>query len=280
MCGLFVIRLTFGVFYSPVNPGQVTRNRLDTLLAEMIKDQLSRFVWLRQFEIGNNSPDANRLLDRLEFLQKMNIFRDILKGIPAHRISRLRRHEERYFIDDLRDMVSERRYAIMAVCIVEWQMALADCVVETHDRIVGKTWREAKRICDTKISDAKTAVDRTLRSFKDVGATLIQARNDEQSLEKAIARTELEQLVATATKLTNTMAADPLAHVSNGYNRFRRYAPRMLRVLDIQAAPACKNLLIAIDLIQDEQQPDSLPSNFLRRVFKWQRHIKTGDHRI
>ena len=74
MCGLFVIRLTFGVFYSPVNPGRFTRNRLDTLLAEMIKDQLSRFVWLRQFEIGNNSPDANRLLDRLEFLQKMNIF--------------------------------------------------------------------------------------------------------------------------------------------------------------------------------------------------------------
>ena len=95
------------------------RERLDIILAEMVKDQLSRFVWLRQFEIGNNSADANRLLDRLEFLQKMNISRDIIEGIPAHRISRLRRHGERYFIDDLRDMVSERRYAIMTVCILE-----------------------------------------------------------------------------------------------------------------------------------------------------------------
>jgi len=75
---------------------------------------------------------------------------------------------------------------------VEWQAAIADCVVETHDRIVGKTWREAKRICDTKIADAKTAVHTTLRSFKDVGTTLIEARNDEQPLEKAIAWAELE----------------------------------------------------------------------------------------
>ena len=258
----------------------VARERLDTLLAEMVKDQLSRFVWLRQFEIGNNSADANRLLDRLEFLQTMSISRDILEGVPAYRISRLRRYGERYFIDDLRDMVSERRYAIMAVCIVEWQMAIADCVVETHDRIVGKTWREAKRICDIKIADAKIAVHSTLRSFKDIGTTLIEAHNDEQPLEKAIAWTELEQLVATATKLTNTMAADPLAHVSNGYNRFRRYAPRMLHALDIQATPVCQGLLAAIDVIRSEQKSDSLPTNFLRRTSKWQRHIKTGDHRI
>ena len=203
-----------------------------------------------------------------------------VEGIPAYRIGRLRRHGERYFIDDLRDMISERRYAIMAICIVEWQTAIADSVIETHDRIVGKTWREAKRICDTKIADTKTAVHSTLRSFKDIGNTLIEARNDEQPLEKAIAWAELKQLVATATKLTDTMAADPLAHVSNGYNRFRRYAPRMLRALNIQAAPVCKGLLAAIDIIRGDYQPDSLPSSFLRRASKWQRHLKTGDHRI
>ena len=256
------------------------RERLDTLLAEMVKGQLSRFVWLRQFQISNNSADANRLLDRLEFLQKVNISRAILEGIPAHRISRLRRHGERYFIDDLRDMISERRYAIMVVCIVEWQTAIADCIVETHDRIVGKTWRDAKRICEAKIADEKTVTHSTLRSFKDIGTTLIEAHNDEQPLEKAIAWAELEQLVATVTKLTDTMAADPLAHVSNGYNRFRRYAPRMLRALDIQAAQACKSLLTAIDLIRSDQQPALLPTNFLRRASKWYRHIKTGDHRI
>gem|GEM_PF-3999141 len=36
----------------------------------------------------------------------------------------------------------------LAVCAVEWRGALADTVVETHDRIVGKTWREGQRLCE------------------------------------------------------------------------------------------------------------------------------------
>ena len=45
-----------------------TRRRLDVLLDDMVTDQLTRFVWLRQFEVGNNSRVANQLLDRLERL--------------------------------------------------------------------------------------------------------------------------------------------------------------------------------------------------------------------
>nr|WP_241379626.1 hypothetical protein [Klebsiella pneumoniae] len=57
-----------------------------------------------------------------------------------------------------------RRWAILAVCVVEWEAAIADAIVETHDRIVGKTWREAKRQHDETISGSKatlTEPDRT-----------------------------------------------------------------------------------------------------------------------
>lgn len=55
--------------------------RLDDLLSEMVDGKVSRFVWLRQFEVGQNSADATRLLDRLEFLQEMNLSPDILLGM-------------------------------------------------------------------------------------------------------------------------------------------------------------------------------------------------------
>lgn len=42
-------------------------DRIDLLLSEQVDDRLSRFVWSRQFEVGNNSAGANRLLDRLAF---------------------------------------------------------------------------------------------------------------------------------------------------------------------------------------------------------------------
>jgi hypothetical protein len=40
--------------------------------------------------------------------------------------------------------------------------------------------------------------------------------------------------------LTDTLGDDPLAHVDQGYHRFRRYAPRMLRCLDLEGAPVAR----------------------------------------
>jgi TnpA family transposase len=260
---------------------------LDGLLSEMVEGKVSRFVWLRQFEVGQNSADVTRLLDRLEFLQEMTLSPDILFGIPPHRVTRLQRQGERYFADGLRDINSDRRLAIIAVCAVAWRAVLADAVIETHDRIVGKTWQGAKKLCDARIADAKTAVQDTLRAFKSLGAALLVARSDgaplDQATELACGWERLEGLVATAAELTDTMAADPLAHVGQGYHRFRRYAPRMLRVLDIKAAGVAAPLLQASTLIAEDEKPEIRPVGFLRRGSKWHRHLNAQDedgHRL
>ena len=263
------------------------RAKLDALLSETVDGGISRFIWLRHFEVGKNSADMNRVLDRLEFLQGLGLTTAALDGIPPHRITRLRRQGERYFTDDLRDISDERRLAILAVCALEWQAAISDTVVETHDRIVGKTWREAKTLCDVRVTDAKGALHDTLRAFSGLGAALLEARGDGAPLEAAITTAcgwnDLEGLVATAMQLTDTMAADALAYVGQGYHRFRRYAPRMLRALDIQAAPVAAPLIVAARLVVAGAQALDRPTIFLRRGSKWHRHLQAqapGDHRL
>lgn len=265
---------------------ETKQTQLDSLLTELVDERVSRFVWLRKFEIGNNSAGASRLLDRLEFLQSLGIPTETLDEVPPHRIARLRRQGERYFADGLRDISSDRRLAILAVCAVEWQAAIADAVVETHDRIVGKTWRDAKKLCDTRVDDAKGAVQQTLRSFTVLGTALLAAHSDGVSLETAISDTPgwsvLEELVATSAQLTNTMAAEPLAHVVQGHRRFRRYAPRMLKALDIKAAPVAIPLLNAAESIGGKTDR-AKPTDFLRKNSKWHRHLKAqpeDDHRL
>ncbi|MCP1237968.1 Tn3 family transposase [Gluconobacter kondonii] len=256
------------------------------LLENTVDGRITRFVWLRQFEVGANSAAANRLMDRLEYLHKFDLPADLLDGVPAHRVTRLRRQGERYYADGMRDLPEGRRLAILAVCTMEWRSSLADVIVETHDRIVGRLYRVSERLCSTKIADEKAAVRDTLKSFAEIGGALLGAQDDGASLDGIITTgpgwERFRTLVATASALTNVLAADPLSRVLDGYHRFRLYAPRMLRLLDMQAAPIAKPLLTAIALLQSGIKSDP-PMDFLRPNSKWHRHLRAapaGDYRL
>lgn len=262
------------------------RQRLLRLLEDTVDDRVTRFVWLRQFEPGANSSAANRLLDRLEYLQLLELPTDLLAGVPAHRVTRLRRQGERYYADGMRDLPNHRRLAILAVCATEWQAMLADAVVETHDRIVGKLYRSSERLCEAKVADEKNAVRDTLKSFAELGGALIGAQDDGASLEKVIAAKPgwqgFRSLVATAVGLTATMAAEPLDHVLDGYPRFRRYAPRMLGLLKMQAAPVATPLLAAVGILRNGSKGER-STDFLRPGSKWRRLLRAqvdGDFRL
>ena len=251
------------------------RMGLDRLLTEEVDGGVSRFVWLRRFEVGRNSADINGLLDRLEFLQGFELPSDLLDTVPPHRIARLRRQGERYFAEGLRDISSDRRLAILGVCVVEWRGAIADAVIETHDRIVGQTFRSAKQRCDARLQDSRTVLQDTLHSFRLLGAALLEAKGDGQPLEEAVAAAggwqELEGVVAAAEQLTDTMSADALGHVVEGWPRFRRYAPRMLRALDMQTSSAGEPIVAALRNIA-AGSPD-MPRTFLRRKSRWHQHL-------
>ena len=175
------------------------------------------------------------------------------------------------------------RLAILAVCSVEWELFLADAVVETHDRIVGRTYREAARTCEGQLGDETAAVREALRAFAELGTALIGARDTGEALNAVIADRPgwegLGDLVARAAALTNTVASDPLNHVLGGYSRFRRYTPRMLRTLDIEASPVAKPLLEAVDVLRSDAT--ARPTVFLRPNSKWSRLLRSqSDHRL
>jgi hypothetical protein len=115
---------------------------------------------------------------------------------------------------------------------------------------------------------------------------LLGAQDDGTALDGIIATgpgwERFRTLVATASALTNVLAADPLSRVLDGYHRFRLYAPRMLRLLDMQAAPIATPLLAAVAMLRNGIKVDP-PVDFLRPNSKWHRHLcaePSGDHRL
>ena len=209
------------------------------LLQEHVTKTMTRFVWLRQHEVGNNSRVINDLLDRLELIRQINVPEECFDGVPAHRVSRLRRQGERYFADGMRDLPSHRRIAILAVCAHEWKHKISDALVETHDRIVGKLYKSAERARDTQVSDQRLLIKETLTAFAEVGASLVAAKEAGEPLTNVIELQggwdEFSSLVDKAQTINAKVNADPLDFVISGYARFRRYVPRFLRTLDIKS---------------------------------------------
>lgn len=258
-----------------------TARRLLAVLDETADDQLSRFVWLRQFEAGANSADINRMLDRLDYLETIGLDRRALDGVPPHRVSRLRRLGERYYADGVRDLPAARQLAILAACVVEWRAGIADAILETHERIVGRLYREAERQCEAQVQDQRTTISQTLREFADLGAALVRAHEDGEDLTEAVLATggwpALRQRVEHALVLTRQVGADPLDYVVQGYPRFRRYAPRMLERLPFRGSRPARSLLDALELLRqlnrrsDSRLPPAAPVGFLRT--KWRKRL-------
>src|SRR3546814_4229411 len=82
----------------------------------------------------------------------------------------------------------------------------------------------SERLCNTRIADEKAAVRDTLKSFAEIGGALLGAQDDGTALDGIIATgpgwERFRTLVATASALTNVLAADPLSRVLDGYHRF------------------------------------------------------------
>lgn len=73
------------------------KGKLEKLLSETVDGRLTLHGWLKRFEIGHNSADVNRLLDKLEYLQELDIPETLLEGVPAHRIIWLHQQGEAYY---------------------------------------------------------------------------------------------------------------------------------------------------------------------------------------
>ncbi|NOH35985.1 Tn3 family transposase, partial [Vibrio chagasii] len=258
---------------------------LHGLLKNTVDGRLTIYGWLKRFEAGHNSADANRLLDKLECLKKLNIPKSILRGIPPHRVIWLRQQGESYYSDGLRDINESRRLAILATCAIEWQAMITDAILTTHDRIVGKTYNECKRYLDDQITQQKSVANKPLKSFATLGKQLLKGHAKNLAVPEVITdANELHSLILTATELSQRLSNDPLEYVLRGHGRFRRYTQRLLEDIAFEGNEVTKPLLGAITLLKKLNQTHTsiqanviLPTEFANA--KWRKRLGQSPER-
>ena len=260
------------LIYSRLDEGM--KGKLGRFLGDKIDGRLTIHGWLKRFEAGHNSADVNRLLDKLEYLQNLNIPESLLEGLPPHRIIWLRQQGEAYYADGLRDINEKRRLAILSVCAVEWRAMICDAILETHDRIVGKLFSSCKRMRDEQLINQKKLAEETLSSFAILSKKLLKAHNDNAAVIDVIQDPEsLKTLMLNAQALTKKLGSDPLAFVLKGHFKFRRYTQRMIQKVTFKGNQTTQSLLEVIDLLKelnlsDKPHEKNLPIEFANAQWK------------
>jgi TnpA family transposase len=253
------------------------KKKLNAMLTKTIDGRLTLHGWLKRFEVGHNSADVNRLLDKLEYLKELNIPEAVLEGIPPHRVIWLRQQGEAYYADGLRDINETRRLAILAVCSIEWKAMINDAILETHDRIVGKLYAACKRMCDDQLLDQKKLAHETLTSFAKLSMKLLKAHENNALVADVIQNTEaLEKLMTTAMALTQKLDSDPLEYVLLGYGKFRRYTQRMLENITFEGQLTAQPLIEAIAVLKHLNRSESHKAIELSICFassKWSKRL-------
>ena len=85
------------------------------------------------------------ILERLRAIRELNLAAAVLEELPLKRQQSLSREGMRVATQNLRLFSDARRYAVMAVTLLDLQKALVDDALDMHDRIMTRVLRQGKQ---------------------------------------------------------------------------------------------------------------------------------------
>lgn len=133
---------------------------------------------------------------------------------------------------DLVKFKPQRRYATLVALAIESMATVTDETIDLHDRILGKLFNVAK----TKHQQQFQASGKA-RLYGRIGQAVISWDAFAES-------------VTQAQRIAQSEDSGFLHRIGESYATLRRYAPELLDVPRLRAAPAAKNLLEGIDVLR------------------------------
>lgn len=262
---------------------EVHRERLDGLLQRKAESSMTQLAWLRQAPLKPNSKHMLEHIERLQTWRALDLPAGIDRQVHQNRLLKIAREGGQMTSADLMKFERERRYATLVAIAVEGMATVTDEVIDLHDRIVGKLFNAAKHKHQEQFQADGRAINDKLRLYGRVGRALLEARQNGSdpfaAIETVVSWDEFAESITEAQKLAQPQDFDFLCRIGEGYATLRRYAPELLNVLGLHAAPAAKPVLDAIELLRKmnsgnlRKVPDCAPLDFIRE--RWSRLIFT-----
>ncbi len=247
-------------------------------VAAWVRKRLTPLRWLTTPPAAPTARQMLEHIERLRWVQGLELTPQIVEGIVHHRLSKMAREGLAMSAQDLAKLEAQRRLATLTAMVLEIRARLLDEIVELQDRIVGLALSRAKRTQDEQMGQAGQEWHRQAQLYGLIGSHLIQARDSGTdpfaAIEKVMPWAQFEQSVAAAQALGHRSSGDFLERLSEHYGPLHRFAPGLLACLPLVASPASHDLLQGVELLRDLAQkgarkiPEDAPLDWVRKRWR------------
>ncbi len=230
------------------------KGQLDALLLMYGNSKISILMWLRQSPAAYNARHMLEHIERLNTIKELKLPANLEKRVHQNRLLKLSREGGQMTAQHLDDLEITRRHATLLAIVLEAKATLIDEIVDIHDRIIGTLFSRAKYSHQQEFQRSGKAINDKVRLYWRIGNALLEAKQTGEdpfsAIESIISWDEFIQSITEAQRLSKSESFDYLHLVSNHYSQIRRYAPAFLEALQLNAAPAAKDILQAVDVLK------------------------------
>ena len=210
----------------------------------------SRLAWLRDWPESPAPANLSKLIERLQFVRALGIEPDRERRIHQARFAAITREAGILSAQHLSRFDENRRLASLVAFAREMEVTLADVAVTMFDKLIGITFRKAKRLHkDRTVSRAKL-LNASARTLVSVGKAMMAAQaagaDILAAIDQAIGWDQFIATVAATESIIGDMHDDDLTEVVERYPTIRRVVLPFLNAFRFHSWQADDPILTAL----------------------------------
>lgn len=242
-----------------------------------LRKNVSFLVWLKEIPPKKNSSSVLSLLEKLKFLNKLNLPYGNRDRIPQHRLKQLSEEGLRMRISDLKELKPHRRTATLFAAALEQRASIIDMIIRYHEAILENVRSTVKKTQEKEFTAKGKPLTNEIKSLQRAAELLLTSKKTGQDpfelIEKEITWNRLETAVTQVSGLTENIESE-LQGVGKKHPTFNRYMPKLIKALEFSAAPGSEAIISALKTIAEyhsstkRKTPSEAPTSFVPPSWK------------
>jgi TnpA family transposase len=256
---------------------------LESLL--VIDDEQSRtpLTWLREWPEAPRQKNLAALVERLQYVRKLDVGPDRERRIHQARYAAIARETTILSAQHLSRFDMERRLATLIVFAREMETILTDATLTMFDKMLGSVFRRANNTHKENLVARAKTLDASRRVLLGMARAMLAAKEHGEdqvtTVERALGWKRLKAIVDEADKTVATTRPDNLGEIVERYASVRRMTPLILGAFTFHACKESDTLLAALNTLRGlhangaKKLPPHPPTTFLKPA--WRKFVKT-----